>query len=145
MVGDLRKSKIWQKCVVVRSRRWRIYIEGASTVTLDFLGTKQIFLEQNYRSTAAILKASLAIVAQGKIICYGVQVFILFLLDKSRIPKSLHTSHPSGPAPVLRAFPTEHAEATFMAVECKRLVAEMGGVLNWGDFVVLRELTPSSL
>jgi DNA helicase-2/ATP-dependent DNA helicase PcrA len=68
-----------------------------------------------------------------------------YLEDKSRIQKSLHASHPSGATPVLRAFPTEHAEATFVAVECKRLVAEMGGILNWGDFVVLREVPPYSL
>lgn len=41
--------------------------------------------------------------------------------------------------PLLRSFPTEHAEATFLAVEIKRVVAQMGGVLRWGDFVVLRE------
>lgn len=31
----------------------------------DFPGTQQIFLEENYRSTASILKLSLAIVSQG--------------------------------------------------------------------------------
>ncbi|KAF9468047.1 UvrD-helicase-domain-containing protein [Collybia nuda] len=87
----------------------------------SFLGTEFIFLEQNYRSTAAILNASLAIVSQ----------------DKTRIQKSLHTTHPVGMAPLLRFFPTEHAEATFIAVEIKRVVAHMGGVLSWGDFVVL--------
>jgi DNA helicase II / ATP-dependent DNA helicase PcrA len=66
----------------------------------------------------------------------------IFPLDKSRIQKSLHTNHPSGMTPVLRAFPTEHAEATFIAIECKRLAAEMGGILRWGDFVVLRKLHP---
>lgn len=34
-------------------------------ICLDFSNTHQIFLEQNYRSTAAILRASLAIVAEG--------------------------------------------------------------------------------
>ncbi|KAJ7664695.1 P-loop containing nucleoside triphosphate hydrolase protein [Mycena rosella] len=87
----------------------------------DFVGAEQIFLEENYRSTASILKASLAIVSQ----------------DKSRIPKTLLTSHPSGPTPVLRAFPSEHAEAAFIAVEIKRTVAYMGGVLRWGDFAIL--------
>ena len=32
----------------------------------DFPGTRQILLELNYRSTGAILKASLGIVTQGK-------------------------------------------------------------------------------
>ncbi|KAJ7047915.1 P-loop containing nucleoside triphosphate hydrolase protein [Mycena alexandri] len=87
----------------------------------DFTGTEQIFLEENYRSTGAILKASLAIVSQ----------------DKSRIPKTLLTSHPLGTIPVLRSFPSEQAEANFIAVEIKRLVASMGGVLRWGDFAIL--------
>ncbi|KAJ7265966.1 P-loop containing nucleoside triphosphate hydrolase protein [Mycena haematopus] len=87
----------------------------------DFVGTTQIFLEENYRSTGSILKASLAIVSQ----------------DESRIPKTLLTSHPSGTVPVLRSFPSEQAEANFIAVEIKRLVAFMGGVLRWGDFAIL--------
>ncbi|KAJ7499466.1 P-loop containing nucleoside triphosphate hydrolase protein [Mycena latifolia] len=78
----------------------------------DFVGTEQIFLEENYRSTASILKASLAIVSQ----------------DKSRIPKTLLTSHPSGTTPVLRSFPSEQAEANFIAVEIKRVV------LPWAVF-----------
>jgi DNA helicase II / ATP-dependent DNA helicase PcrA len=143
--GALQKSKIWQRCVVVCFRRLNIDIHCALTVALDFSGTEEIFLEQNYRSTAAILKASLAIVAQGKLYAMNVYRRSSSLLDKSRIQKSLHTNHPSGATPVLRAFPTEHAEATFIAVECKRLVAEMGGILRWGDFVVLRELPPHSL
>ncbi|KAK7061228.1 ATP-depentend DNA [Favolaschia claudopus] len=87
----------------------------------DFPGTTQIFLEENYRSTGSILKASLAIVSQ----------------DKTRIPKTLLTSHPSGTVPVLRSFPSEQAEANFIAVEIKRLVAFMGGMLRWGDFAIL--------
>ncbi|KAJ7638238.1 P-loop containing nucleoside triphosphate hydrolase protein [Roridomyces roridus] len=87
----------------------------------DFVSSQQILLEENYRSTAAILKASLAIVSQ----------------DKSRIQKTLLTSNPSGTVPVLRSFPTEHAEAEFIAVEIKRIVASMGGVLRWGDFAIL--------
>ncbi|KAF8211704.1 P-loop containing nucleoside triphosphate hydrolase protein [Mycena galopus ATCC 62051] len=87
----------------------------------DFVGTTQIFLEENYRSTGSILKASLAIVSQ----------------DKSRIPKTLLTSHPSGTTPVLRSFPSEQAEANFIAIEIKRLVAFMGGALRWGDFAIL--------
>ncbi|KAJ7929059.1 P-loop containing nucleoside triphosphate hydrolase protein [Mycena leptocephala] len=78
-------------------------------------------LEENYRSTGLILKASLAIVSQ----------------DKSRISKTLLTSHPSGTTPVLRSFASEQAEANFIAVEIKRLVASMGGILRWGDFAIL--------
>jgi len=37
-------------------------------VALDFPDTTQIFLEENYRSTGAILEASLAIVSQGMLV-----------------------------------------------------------------------------
>ncbi|KAJ6553938.1 P-loop containing nucleoside triphosphate hydrolase protein [Mycena vulgaris] len=82
----------------------------------DFVGTRQILLEENYRSTGSILKAS---------------------LYKSRIPKTLLTSHSSGKTAVLHSFPSEHAEANFIAIEIKRVVASMGGVLRWGDFAIL--------
>ncbi|RDB25802.1 ATP-dependent DNA helicase PcrA [Hypsizygus marmoreus] len=101
---------------------WRsAEVENLAKMRKDFCGTEQIFLEQNYRSTASILRTSLAVVAQ----------------DKARIQKTLHTAHPIGTTPVLRSLPTEYAEAAFIAVEIKRLVAHMGGVLRWGDFGVL--------
>ncbi|KAJ6543965.1 P-loop containing nucleoside triphosphate hydrolase protein [Mycena capillaripes] len=101
---------------------WRSAEVGNLTkMRKDFAGTAQILLEENYRSTGLILKASLAIVSQ----------------DKSRIPKTLLTSHPSGTTPVLRSFPSEQAEANFIAVEIRRLVASMGGILRWGDFAIL--------
>ncbi|KAJ7229193.1 P-loop containing nucleoside triphosphate hydrolase protein [Mycena pura] len=101
---------------------WRsAEVENLAKMNKDFVGTQQIYLEENYRSTASILKASLAIVSQ----------------DKSRIPKRLLTSHPFGTTPVLLSFASEQAEATFIAVEIKRLVASMGGVLRWSDFAVL--------
>ncbi len=60
--------------------------------------------------------------------------------DKTRIPKMLHTAHPSGVAPIVRTCETEHHEASFIAMEIKRVIAHMGGTLRWGDFVILREL-----
>ncbi|KAH7925501.1 UvrD-helicase-domain-containing protein [Leucogyrophana mollusca] len=87
----------------------------------DFTNVTQIFLEQNYRSAQSILAASVAVISQ----------------DKSRIPKTLYTSHPLGPRPVLRSFPSEHDEASFIAYEIKRTVAQTGGMLTYGDFVVL--------
>jgi superfamily I DNA/RNA helicase len=119
----------------------RFYL-GYFTQPLDFPGTEQILLEENYRSTGAILKASLAIVAQGPWIALAPTLTVLTTsADRERVQKALHTSHPLGITPVLRSFPTEHEEATFLAVEIKRIVAHMGGVLRWGDFVVLREMS----
>ncbi|KAJ3808888.1 P-loop containing nucleoside triphosphate hydrolase protein [Lentinula aff. lateritia] len=125
---DLMKAIAYARCVtVVGDPDQSIYgwrsaeVGNLARMRKDFSSAEQIFLEQNYRSTASILQASLAIVAE----------------DKTRIQKSLHTSHPVGPTPVLRSFSSEQMEALFFAGEIKRIVAHMGGVLNWGDFVIL--------
>ena len=39
---------------------------------------------------------------------------------------------------MLRSFPTEHDEAAFIAWEINRMIAQSGGMLGFGDFVVLR-------
>ncbi|THH15698.1 hypothetical protein EW146_g4817 [Bondarzewia mesenterica] len=87
----------------------------------DFPATSQILLEENYRSTGSILAISSAIVSE----------------DKSRIPKSLRTSHPDGTRPTLHSFLTEEIQASFMALEIKRLVASSGGMLGCNDFAIL--------
>ena len=62
----------WRSAEVINLSRMRqgnvsAVIEKSVIVNVcpDFPNTCQILLEQNYRSTAAILKASLAIVAEG--------------------------------------------------------------------------------
>ncbi|PCH42532.1 UvrD-helicase-domain-containing protein [Wolfiporia cocos MD-104 SS10] len=101
---------------------WRsAEVENLARMKRDLPNTQQLFLEQNYRSTASIISCSLAIVSQ----------------DKSRTPKTLHTTHPTGPTPVLRSLPYEQNESAFLASEIKRLVAYSGGMLSWGDFVIL--------
>lgn len=60
------------------------------------------------------------------------------MADKTRIPKTLHTSHPLGATPVVSEFTEQKEETTFMAQEIKRCVANMGGTLRWSDFVILR-------
>ena len=60
-------------------------------------------------------------------------------LDKKRVQKSLHTGHPLGCNPMLGSFADEKAEAEMIAREIKRCTANMGGVLNWGDFAILRK------
>ncbi|KAM5530408.1 hypothetical protein V8D89_015919 [Ganoderma adspersum] len=101
---------------------WRsAEITNLANMQRDFPTTQQIYLETNYRSTASILDASMAIISQ----------------DKERIKKTLNTSHPKGPTPVLHAFPMEQVEAGFIAAEIKRIIAFTGGMLTWSDFVVL--------
>ncbi len=46
--------------------QFRSRIADLDLYVKDFPGTKQIYLEQNYRSTASILRCSLAIVAEGE-------------------------------------------------------------------------------
>ncbi|KAF8638307.1 hypothetical protein AX17_002327 [Amanita inopinata Kibby_2008] len=125
---DLMRTIAYSSCVtIVGDPDQSIYgwrsaeIGNLAKMREDFPGTQQIFLEENYRSTAAILRASLAIVAQ----------------DKTRIQKSLFTSHPSGKTPSLQCFQTEREEAAFIPVEIKRLAAYTGGLLRWGDFAIL--------
>ncbi|KAG8921353.1 hypothetical protein FRC02_000289 [Tulasnella sp. 418] len=101
---------------------WRAAeIENLGKMMKDFPTTAQIFLEENYRSTASILAVSHAIVSQ----------------DKQRIAKSLYTSHASGSTPVLRLTANEHAEADFISGEIKRLMAYSGGMLDYNDFAIL--------
>ncbi|KAG2340726.1 UvrD-helicase-domain-containing protein [Suillus weaverae] len=92
----------------------------------DFPNVTRIMLEQNYRSAGSILATSLAIISQGELCRHT-----------SRIAKTLHTSHPLGPLPMLRSFPTEHDEAAFIAWEINRMIAQSGGMLGFGDFAVL--------
>lgn len=39
---------------------------------------------------------------------------------------------------MLRSFPTENDEASFIAYEINRMIAQTGGILSYGDFAVLR-------
>ncbi|KAK4688393.1 ATP-dependent DNA helicase UvrD/PcrA, partial [Tremellales sp. Uapishka_1] len=96
-------------------------VENLNKMTNDFPGVQAIHLEENYRSTGAILSASLSIVTQ----------------DRQRIPKSLFTAHPNSTAVPLKLFSTPVIEASFIAMEIKRLIAYSGGVLNHDDFAVL--------
>lgn len=59
--------------------------------------------------------------------------------DKKRVAKRLLATHPIGRQPVLQLHLNEHEEAAFIATEIKHLVAATGGMLEWGDFVVLRK------
>ncbi|MBW0480702.1 hypothetical protein O181_020417 [Austropuccinia psidii MF-1] len=87
----------------------------------DFPQTKIIFLEENYRSSSAILKASLAVVQQ----------------DQERVEKSLYTTHPRVSLPMLRPFVRPEEEAAFIAQEIRRLIAHTGGRLTYNDFSIL--------
>ncbi|KAK6907367.1 hypothetical protein I203_101361 [Kwoniella mangroviensis CBS 8507] len=101
---------------------WRsAEIENLNKMTKDFPGVQAIYLEENYRSTGAILSAAHAVVSQ----------------DRARIQKNLITSHPRSTPVTLKVFSTPVIEASFIAWEIKRLIAYSGGTLNYGDFAIL--------
>ncbi|KZT02552.1 UvrD-helicase-domain-containing protein [Laetiporus sulphureus 93-53] len=96
--------------------------ENLSKMQKAFPLTRQIFLEQNYRSTASILNASMAIVEQVE----------------DRIPKTLRHTHAGGLKPVLQRFYDGREESAFIVRGIiKKLVAATGGMLRWGDFAIL--------
>src|SRR5688572_4996346 len=74
----------------------------------DFPGTKTIALEQNYRSTNAILGAANAVISN----------------NRERKPKELWSDLGTGDPVRVVELEDEHAEARFVAVEIARLVEE---------------------
>lgn len=101
---------------------WRsAEIGNLDKMTREFKGTQQARLEENYRSTGAILELALRVVQQ----------------DTSRVDKDLYTSHPRGLPVVLKSHASAQLEAAYIASEIKRLVAHYGGVLDYNDFVIL--------
>ena len=96
---------------------------------VEFHPVQQVFLEQNYRSTGAILGAALAVVKQ----------------DKARIDKGLVPTHPTGSSVVLHAAASAHQEADHIAAQIKHLIAHTGGMLGFSDFAVLVRYSALSL
>ncbi|KAK3057926.1 ATP-dependent DNA helicase srs2 [Extremus antarcticus] len=83
--------------------------------------TLTINLEENYRSSGAILHAAQTVIEQ----------------DESRPPKKLQATHNYGLRPVLRKLPSAAAEAAWLVAEIKRMCALSGGVLQHSDFAIL--------
>ncbi|KAI7235171.1 UvrD-helicase-domain-containing protein [Hortaea werneckii] len=83
--------------------------------------TMTINLEENYRSSGAILHAAQQIIEQ----------------DESRPPKKLQATHSLGMRPVLRKLPSAAAEADWLVSEVQRTRAMTGNMLRPSDFAVL--------
>jgi DNA helicase II / ATP-dependent DNA helicase PcrA len=83
--------------------------------------TLTISLEENYRSSGAILTASLKIIQQ----------------DTSRIEKSLLPTHIVGTRPVLRTLESAEVEGEWIMHEIKRCVALTGGLITYRDVAIL--------
>ncbi|GAM89400.1 hypothetical protein ANO11243_074380 [Dothideomycetidae sp. 11243] len=101
---------------------WRnAEIENLNKMKRQHRDTVVIFLEENYRSSGAILNAAQIVIEQ----------------DQSRPAKRLQATHGHGEQPVLRRLPTAEAEARWLVAEIKRAQAMSGGLLQHNDFAVL--------
>jgi DNA helicase-2/ATP-dependent DNA helicase PcrA len=83
--------------------------------------TLVVTLEENYRSSASILQAALAVIQQ----------------DSRRIDKTLTATHPIGPSPVLRKVPTPSKEAEWIVNEIRRVRAATAGMVALDGIAIL--------
>lgn len=83
--------------------------------------TVTIALEENYRSSGAILLTALGVIEQ----------------DNSRIAKSLMPTHTVGTKPVLRKLENAHKEAEWLVSEIQRCLGLTGTLLDGNDFAIL--------
>lgn len=83
--------------------------------------TVTIALEENYRSSGAILRTALSVIEQ----------------DSSRVAKSLLPTHTIGTRPVLRKLASAHREAEWLITEIQRIIGRTGGLLDLNDFAIL--------
>jgi DNA helicase-2/ATP-dependent DNA helicase PcrA len=83
--------------------------------------TVTIALEENYRSSGAILFTALNVIEQ----------------DNSRVAKSLMPTHTIGTRPVLRKLGNAHKEAEWIISEIQRCKGLMGDLLDLNDIAIL--------
>ncbi|KAK3953701.1 UvrD/REP helicase [Pseudoneurospora amorphoporcata] len=87
----------------------------------DYPKTDQISLEENYRSSQAILDLSLLVIQQ----------------DKKRYQKVLKPVHDRGSRPVLRKLKNAHTEAEWIVSEIRRALLMSGDMLTHSDVAIL--------
>lgn len=87
----------------------------------DFSGLHRVLLEENFRSTKAILDASLKLVRQ----------------DTERIDKGLFTTKGAGAPVSFRSFPSADLESEYIALEIQRHVLLAQPLLSYSDVCIL--------
>ncbi|KAL2067213.1 hypothetical protein VTL71DRAFT_1637 [Oculimacula yallundae] len=112
IVGDPDQSIYGFRAAEVKNYK-RLLRQYPDTVT--------IALEENYRSSGAILLTSLNVIEQ----------------DSSRVAKSLLATHTVGTRPVLRRLAGAHKEAQWIVNEIQRIRGMTGELLDLNDFAIL--------
>ncbi|KAL8940865.1 MAG: hypothetical protein Q9216_002585 [Gyalolechia sp. 2 TL-2023] len=101
---------------------WRsAEIKNLGRMQAQYPETLIVHLQDNYRSSAAILLAAQEVIEQ----------------DVSRPAKTLSPTHCPGTSPVLRRLPSSDAEASWIVSEIKRAMGMTGGMLTHPDFAIL--------
>ncbi|KAM0331590.1 hypothetical protein ACHAQA_003269 [Verticillium albo-atrum] len=101
---------------------WRsAEIKNLYRMLKDYPKTDEISLEENYRSSQAILDVSLKVIQQ----------------DKKRYQKVLLPVHNKGTRPVLRRLKTAANEAEWLVSELRRAILMSGNMMNHDDVAVL--------
>lgn len=101
---------------------WRsAEIKNLYRLLREYPNTHEISLEENYRSSQAILSVSLSVIQQ----------------DKKRYPKVLLPVHDKGARPVLRKLKSAAAEGEWIVTEAKRVVMMLGKMLKYQDVAIL--------
>lgn len=84
-------------------------------------GTVVINLEENYRSSSAVLALAQDVIEQ----------------DTDRPSKRLKSTHRYGTLPVLRRLPNPHEEAAWTVKEIQRMIKLTGGLVEYSDIAIL--------
>ncbi|QSZ35306.1 hypothetical protein DSL72_008175 [Monilinia vaccinii-corymbosi] len=96
-------------------------VKNYTRMIRQYPDTVTIPLEENYRSSGAILLTALNLIEQ----------------DSSRIAKSLLPTHIVGTRPVLRKLATAQKEADWIIQEIQRAMGMSGDLLDLNDFAIL--------
>jgi len=115
-------------------------VENLENMVKEFKGCRQIFLEQNYRSTNSILQAALGVIQQGELSRFSGYLTNTERrreIDKKRIKKSLYSSHPTGTPVVLHKSNDGDEEASYIAQTIQNLKTGLNGLVENDDFAIL--------
>ncbi len=96
-------------------------IKNLKRMESHYPGTVVINLEENYRSSSAVLNLAQDVIEQ----------------DEERPSKSLKSTHCYGTLPVLRRLPNPYEEAAWIVSEVKRMTSMTGGCLELADIAIL--------